>query len=98
VTGSHDRSIRVWKKTEEQVYLDEEREKEMEEILDKATLRDNEGFNLPVGALAEESDENTRQEKSVRQGNLKSGEKIIEALEIWLEDQVNPAHLLRSRK
>jgi U3 small nucleolar RNA-associated protein 12 len=87
VTGSHDRSIRVWKKTDEQVYLDEEREKEIEDMLDKATIRDNENLNLPIGALAE-SEGDVKHRKLQSQGDLKSGEKIVEALEIWLEDKV----------
>jgi U3 small nucleolar RNA-associated protein 12 len=41
-TGSHDRSLRVWGRTEEQVFLEEEREKEMEAVLDRE-LRDPDG-------------------------------------------------------
>jgi WD40 repeat protein len=34
VSGAHDRSIRVWDQTQEQVFLEEEREKEMEAVFD----------------------------------------------------------------
>src|ERR1700733_10595985 len=32
ISGSHDRSLRVWERTEEQLFLEEEREKELEEL------------------------------------------------------------------
>ena len=35
VTGSHDRSVRVWERTGEQLFLEEEREKELESEFDK---------------------------------------------------------------
>lgn len=34
-TGSHDRSIRVWNRTDEQVFLEEEKEKRLEEMFEK---------------------------------------------------------------
>ncbi|TPX69418.1 hypothetical protein SpCBS45565_g02429 [Spizellomyces sp. 'palustris'] len=43
-TGSHDRSIRVWEKTDDQFTLDEEREKELDELYDQ-TL-----FDVPQDA------------------------------------------------
>lgn len=68
VTGSHDRSLRTWIRTNEQVFLDEEREKEMENIVDKE-LRDADGETLlnakdmvgPIGTdgLAVRSDKDT---------------------------------------
>lgn len=36
VTGSHDRSLRLWKQTEEQVFLEEEQEKRMEALFEKS--------------------------------------------------------------
>ena len=34
VSGSHDRSIRIWDQTQEQVFLEEEREKELEDAFE----------------------------------------------------------------
>lgn len=34
VTGSHDRSIRRWEKTDETFFLEEEKEKRLERVLD----------------------------------------------------------------
>ena len=34
VSGSHDRSVRVWTRTEEHVYIEEERQKELDLLLD----------------------------------------------------------------
>ena len=52
VTGSHDRSIRVWRRTDEQVFLDEEREREFENVLE-STLRDPDGEALVSGGGAD---------------------------------------------
>ena len=41
VSASHDRSIRVWEQTGEQIFLEEERERQMEEIIEQSMLEDN---------------------------------------------------------
>ena len=40
ITCSNDRSIRTWQRTDEQVFLEEEREKEMEEAFEASLERD----------------------------------------------------------
>ena len=42
VTGSHDRSVRVWERTDEQLFIEEEREKELEEVFDSQMVKDTE--------------------------------------------------------
>jgi len=37
MTGSHDRSIRRWEKTDETFFLEEEKEKRLERVLDTDT-------------------------------------------------------------
>ena len=81
VSASHDKSIRVWNQTDEQIFLEEEREKELEELYE-STL-----------STSLEQDEETGEEKSeaVAAGKqtvetLMAGEKIAEGLEIGLED------------
>lgn len=70
VSGSHDRSIRVWDQTDEQVFLEEEREKELEDVFD-ADLE-----LAPDGA--DVSDATRTTQRTVE--NLKAGERLAEAL------------------
>jgi U3 small nucleolar RNA-associated protein 12 len=58
VSVSHDRSVRTWKRTEEQVFIDEERENEMEALIDKQA-RDPDGDDVlnkqdMIGSLGED--------------------------------------------
>lgn len=39
MTGSHDRSIRRWEKTDETFFLEEEKEKRLERVLDADTAK-----------------------------------------------------------
>lgn len=81
VSASHDKSIRVWEQTDEQIFLEEEREKELEELyestlttsLDKEQDKDDE--TTEVGAAGKQTVE-----------TLMAGEKIAEALEIGMAD------------
>ncbi len=81
VTASHDKSIRVWQQTDEQIFLEEEREKELEELYE----------NTLITSL--EQDEEAGQEKSEVAAagkqtveTLMAGEKVIEALELGIPD------------
>ena len=81
VSASHDKSIRVWRQTDEQIFLEEEREKELEELYEQ-TL-----------AASLEQDEETGEERNeaVAAGKqtvetLMAGEKIAEALETGMVD------------
>ncbi|KAI8610973.1 quinon protein alcohol dehydrogenase-like superfamily [Chytriomyces sp. MP71] len=50
VSGSHDRSIRIWEKTDEQFALEEERERELEEMYEKANLDDDDRNSAAIGS------------------------------------------------
>ena len=81
VTASHDKSIRVWEQTDEQIFLEEEREKEMEEIYEKTLTTsleqdDEDGENPPEAVATDKQTVET----------LMAGEKIIEALDAGVED------------
>lgn len=83
VSASHDKSIRVWQQTDEQIFLEEEREKELEELYDStlATSLDKD----------EEDAEGEDKAEAVAAGKqtvatLMSGEKIVEALDLGIED------------
>ncbi|KAI8810902.1 hypothetical protein BJ742DRAFT_799159 [Cladochytrium replicatum] len=93
VSASHDRSIRIWEKTEEPLFLEEEREKELEEMHEKAALNAGRQHELPVGALAdgEEYQDDGRNEVGApglaTMETVKAADRIFEALEIWQEDR-----------
>lgn len=80
VSASHDKSIRVWEETDEQIFLEEERERELEELYEStltASLEQEDGGNerrevAPAGKQTVET--------------LITGERIAEALEIGMAD------------
>jgi U3 small nucleolar RNA-associated protein 12 len=53
ITGSHDKSLRIWEKTDEPLFLEEEREKELEQLYD-ANLAD--GLNRDPGESGLDAD------------------------------------------
>jgi U3 small nucleolar RNA-associated protein 12 len=81
VSASHDKSIRVWKQTDEQIFLEEEKEKEMEELYESTLTtsleqeQDNSEDATEVGRAGKQTVE-----------TLMAGEKITEALEIGMPD------------
>jgi U3 small nucleolar RNA-associated protein 12 len=87
VTASHDKSIRVWTQTDEQVFLEEEREKELEELYESTLVTGLEQDDRDADGAEEEGSA----AKVVGAGKqtvetLMAGEKIAEALEIGMED------------
>ena len=81
VSASHDKSIRVWSQTDEQIFLEEEREKELEELYE-STL---------TTSLEQEEDAGEEQREAIAAGKqtvetLMAGEKIAEALEVGIAD------------
>jgi U3 small nucleolar RNA-associated protein 12 len=86
VTASHDKSIRVWAQTDEQVFLEEEREKELEELYESTLVT-----GLEQDDQEAEGQDGRTSEKVVEAGKqtvetLVAGEKIAEALEVGMED------------
>ncbi|KAJ5887767.1 hypothetical protein N7495_007808 [Penicillium taxi] len=82
VSASHDKSIRIWKQTDEPLFLEEEREKEMEEAYDNtltASLEQDEDEEDGEKAEAVDAGKQTT-------GTLMAGEKIMEALDLGMED------------
>ncbi|KAI1807157.1 WD40 repeat-like protein [Daldinia bambusicola] len=81
VSASHDKSIRTWEETDEQIFLEEEREKEIEELYE-STLTNSleqeleaEDDNGEIGAATKQTSE-----------TLNHGERIAEALELGMAD------------
>ena len=80
VTASHDKSIRVWEETDEQIFLEEEREKELEELYERTLTtsleQDQEdGEKMEVAPVEKQTTE-----------TLVAGERIMEALELGMAD------------
>ncbi|KAI0020586.1 WD domain-containing protein [Xylariomycetidae sp. FL0641] len=81
VSASHDKSIRVWHETDEQIFLEEEREKEIEELYESTLTNsleqdaDDEEQNGEVAAATKQTSE-----------TLNHGERIVEALELGMAD------------
>lgn len=81
VSASHDKSIRVWEETDEQIFLEEEREKEIEELYESTLTTsleqdpDAEDQNGEVTAASKQTVE-----------TLMAGERISEALELGMAD------------
>ncbi|KAK1757696.1 WD domain-protein [Echria macrotheca] len=81
VSASHDKSIRVWEETDEQIFLEEEREKEIEELYESTLTtsleqdEDAQDENREVAAASKQTVE-----------TLMAGERIAEALELGTAD------------
>jgi len=86
VTGSHDKSIRVWEKTDEPLFIEEEREKELEAIYEKGIADTLGRSDAPIGsgvadAQVEEGTEAGIVSKQTSD-TLMAGERIIEAIDV----------------
>ncbi len=79
VSASHDKSIRVWEQSDEQIFLEEEKEKELEELYESTLTtslnKDQEREEGEVGDAGKQTIE-----------TLMAGEKIVEALELGMAD------------
>ncbi|VEU23449.1 DEKNAAC104492 [Brettanomyces naardenensis] len=87
VTVSHDTSIRIWEETDDEVFIEEEREREMDETYENELLGSLEG-----GAgdeILTEKDKESEEDDAGEVGRvskqtmekLKAGEKLMEALD-----------------
>ena len=88
VSASHDKSIRIWGKTEDQFVLSEEREERMEKIYDNMDLGQD-FTNQEIGSKAvDDNDVEQREELATKatRDTLKSGELLDEALQVWSQE------------
>lgn len=84
VTASHDKSIRVWLQSDEPIFLEEEREREMEQLYE-STLTTSLEADAEGDLGQEESDRAVAASKQTI-ATLTAGERIIEALELGMTD------------
>ncbi|KAF3933964.1 Beta-TrCP [Dactylella cylindrospora] len=82
VSAGHDRSIRIWEETDDQIFLEEEREKELEELYESNLTQSLEQTDL------NDDDENAESARAGKQTmeTLMAGERIIEALDYAIAD------------
>ncbi|EAT88393.2 hypothetical protein SNOG_04633 [Parastagonospora nodorum SN15] len=81
VTASHDKSIRIWSKSDEPIFLEEERERELEELYENTlatSLEDEENITGERPEAVDPSKQTT--------ATLTAGERIQEALDLGLVD------------
>ncbi|TBU33243.1 WD40 repeat-like protein, partial [Dichomitus squalens] len=87
VTGSHDKSIRVWEKLDEPLFLEEERERELEALYEAGIADTLNRDDAPIGSGAPAADpaaptaETTAVSKQTAE-TLMAGERIMEALDL----------------
>jgi U3 small nucleolar RNA-associated protein 12 len=99
LSGGMDRQVRVWERTKDIVFLDEERERELEEIFDKVdgSKRDESTSDVlrrskqdgEEGLDADdETDEKPQSEAAVKQSilSVSAGDRIMEAVELADEE------------
>lgn len=88
VTASHDKGVRIWSQTDEPVFLEEERERELEEMHDRNLTTSLEKDQQDEYAAAEQEGDSVEVVAASKQTTttLTSGEKIIEALTLCTED------------
>lgn len=88
VSAAHDKSIRIWSLSDEPLFLEEEREKELEELYDNTLTNSLDKDQADEYALAERDGTTAEAVAASKQtsATLTAGEKITEALTICTED------------
>jgi U3 small nucleolar RNA-associated protein 12 len=79
ITASHDKSIRIWSRSDEPIFLEEEQERELEEMYEKTLATNLEGDENGEGAEAVDAGKQTIT-------TLTAGERIQEALDLGVID------------
>ena len=91
VTGSHDKSIRIWEKLDDPLFLEEEHERDLEKLYDAnfAETMNRDEDRIGIGRGADDGDLGGTQERAeiaqvTKQTTetLMAGEKIMEALDV----------------
>jgi U3 small nucleolar RNA-associated protein 12 len=84
VSASHDKSIRIWQQTDDPIFLEEEREKELEELYENTLLTNLEQDDREANGDADANEAVDASKQTVQ--TLMAGEKIEEALGLGMED------------
>lgn len=103
VSTSHDHSIRVWAETEDEVFLEEERDKELEEQYEDTLLNSLEEGNgddafKKDGANGETPDDQVTDVHKQTVESLKSSERLMEALDLGIGEIEKAAEYQKEMK
>lgn len=82
--GGHDRSIRVWERSEDLVFIEEEKERELEAQYEKEMEKEQVQEQNDDGTAKDESALATRRTME----SLIAGERLIEALDLADSEQL----------
>lgn len=95
ISVSHDFSIRIFKQDSDEVFIEEEREKEMDELYENELLTSLEGDDITPRKRAGDENDDDEEElndaeavRSKTMENVKASEKLIEALDM-IDDEDN---------
>lgn len=109
VSAGMDRSIRVWEKTEEPLFLEEERERELEEMFEGGGQKERNDDERQYGSLAEGNENGNQGQmngelnevenvtKSTKETML-AGERLLEAIELAKAELEGLAEYERQKK
>ena len=88
ISASHDRSLRVWERTGDQVFLEEEREKEMEDKYDadlEKPRRENGGDGKDGDGTNEDGSSATASRRTLM--TVKAGERLLDAIQLSMTEE-----------
>jgi len=84
-SAGRDKSIRIWSRTDEQVFLEEEREKEVEELYEEGLVEGLERSRIDEAGEGKGMEVTQAGKQTVE--TLNAGERIVEALELGRDDR-----------
>ncbi|SCU90138.1 LADA_0F02058g1_1 [Lachancea dasiensis] len=87
VSASHDQSVRVWVETDDQVFLEEERERESDEVYEETLLKsldDGNGDDMFQKDDAGVADDQATDVHKQTTESLKASERLVEALDLGM--------------
>ncbi|KAL1303644.1 hypothetical protein AAFC00_007001 [Neodothiora populina] len=84
ITASHDKSIRVWDVTDDLIFLEEEREKELEEMYESTLATQLDKDYADADEEGQESEVAAASKQTI--ATLTYGERIMEAMEVGYAD------------
>lgn len=104
VSASHDKTVRIWEMTDEPLFIEEERENEMEHQYEENLIESLERDDNDMAATHENEDEDGENDQGIGGSvskhsveSLKAGERLFETLDICttdLEEHPSPRHVI----
>lgn len=90
VSASHDRMLRVWRETDEPIFLEEEKDRRMDEMFESTLIdedrREASKAKKPLGFIDTVEEVTTAGKRSL--STIKAGERLLEALDLCDAEQL----------